>query len=435
MTPEPEATDLPFKIGRQFLVVIGIGAYESWTPLQHPVADAREIRDILVSRYRVDQLRELYDGQATKAAIIRLLADLQQEIQPDDSLMVLYFGHGHLDKKSDSGFWIPVDAGTDVYEQRNWLPHSQLKGLISKVASTHVFIVSDSCFSGDLLFAMRSLPANAEAGYLRTAYSLVCRQVLTSGAVEAVPDSSDFAVQLKSALRRNTAPILDTYMLYNEIRLGVKSTVPLLGALPGTGSQEGAGFLLFLRDDLVGREPPIDPRGSSAAAKRSDGAFWVGGGFSFLVPVLAAASTLNNTPSISSHLLYAVPTPYGKVGVLFLTGAMGTETKDRGDTGYQMISFPAALGLRYETAPSSSLFLCLDVSGGVMFSMVRFLAPGAQPVSTAKPFIEPSLSAGWQLSERFRIGAGCGWETIFFDGSWISMVAPFLRVEYGFLTP
>ena len=144
---------------------------------------------------------------------------------------------------------------------------------------------------------------------------------------------------------------------------------------------------------------------------------------------------IGSSPAILSHALYELPTPYGKVGVLLTTGVMGTATKDQGDSGYQMLSFPAAVGLRYETVPSSSLFLCLDVSGGVLFSMVRFLRTGVQPVSTAKPFIEPSISAGWQLSERFRIGAGCGWATFFFDGSWISMVSPFLRVEYGFVTP
>ncbi len=228
--------------------------------------------------------------------------------------------------------------------------------------------------------------------------------MLTSGAAETVPDSSDFALQLKSALRRNTKRFLDSFMLYDEVRRGVRSSVPLLGALPGTGNQEGSGFLLFLRDDLVGTE--LAPAGTPAAVEAAPrrGALWVGGGFGLALPVLEGSSLLQPGPSLSSHLLYTLPTRYGTVGISFVTGAMGMATKAQVDPGYQMLSLPVALGLRYETFPSSSLFLRVDLTGGMLASFIRFSAPGTEPISTLKPFVQPSLSAGWQLSERFRAG-------------------------------
>ena len=243
---DPAASTL--KVGRQFVVVIAIDKYSHWMALHDPVKDAREIRDILISRYSVDELRELYDEQATKANIIKLMVELQGEVKADDSLLIIYSGHGHLDRSSDTGFWIPVNAGTDVYEQLNWLPHSQLKGLISRLAAKHVFVISDSCFArGSAVLhpvdaSWRSTPVTSRMPIFR-----VSRQVLASGAAETVPDTSDFAFHLKSALKRNRSPCLDTIMLYNEIRLGMKSTIPLLGALGGTGHQEGASFLLFLK--------------------------------------------------------------------------------------------------------------------------------------------------------------------------------------------
>ncbi|MGA2765525.1 MAG: hypothetical protein ABSG17_19430 [Spirochaetia bacterium] len=267
---DPAASTL--KVGRQFVVVIAIDKYSHWMALHDPVKDAREIRDILISRYSVDELRELYDEQATKANIIKLMVELQGEVKADDSLLIIYSGHGHLDRSSDTGFWIPVNAGTDVYEQLNWLPHSQLKGLISRLAAKHVFVISDSCFAGDLLSSTRSMPPVMDAGYFKDAYLRVSRQVLASGAAETVPDTSDFAFHLKSALKRNRSPYLDTIMLYNEIRLGMKSTIPLLGALGGTGHQEGASFLLFLKE-------------GSGAAEKLEGAVDVEsstGGFLYL---------------------------------------------------------------------------------------------------------------------------------------------------------
>ncbi len=110
---------------------------------------------------------------------------------------------------------------------------------------------------------------------------------------------------------------------------------------------------------------------------------------------------------------------------------MGMATKAQVDPGYQMLSLPVALGLRYETFPSSSLFLRVDLTGGMLASFIRFSAPGTEPISTLKPFVQPSLSAGWQLSERFRAGAGLGWGTFFFDGAWVSMMIPFLEAEYA----
>jgi hypothetical protein len=79
--------------------------------------------------------------------------------------------------------------------------------------------------------------------YFRKAYSRISRQVLTSGASEKVPDNSEFARQLKLALARNMNIYIDPIMIYNEVRLGITETLPLLGNLKETGHQEGASFL------------------------------------------------------------------------------------------------------------------------------------------------------------------------------------------------
>ncbi len=246
---EDSSVELP--AGKQHLALIAISDYQQWPPLKSPVRDVQEIRDLLVARYRIDEVYELYDRQATKANILKLFVRLQEKVKPEDSLLVVYAGHGHLDRRSNTGFWIPANAGADAYEQQGWLPHTQLKGLIANIEALHIFVISDSCFAGDLMQATRSLPPTINAGYFRKAYGRVSRQVLTSGTTEPVPDASDFAYQLKSILRHNRSRCLDALMLYQEIRLGVESTIPLLGSLPGTGHQEGGSFLLFLKEEAA----------------------------------------------------------------------------------------------------------------------------------------------------------------------------------------
>ena len=104
-------------VGKQWLVVIAINRYREWTNLQYPVIDARGIRDILASRYYIDEVLELYDEDATKSNIIKLFSELQEKADPNDSILIFYAGHGHLDEKSNTGFWIPSDAGRDENAQ------------------------------------------------------------------------------------------------------------------------------------------------------------------------------------------------------------------------------------------------------------------------------------------------------------------------------
>ncbi len=236
-------------VGRQYLAIIAVDKYEQWLPLKNPVKDAKELKNILTSRYYIDDLFELYDKEATKANIMKLFEKLVSRLTVKDSLLILYAGHGYLDTLTDTGFWIPVNGGTDVYAQENWLPNSQIRGIVSRLKASHICLIADACFSGDILNSSRGLSPKIDNDYFKKAYERTSRQVLTSGASEAVPDRSEFCRLLKMALEKNENPYLDPVMLYNEIRLGVKDTLPMSGNLKETGHQDGASFLLFLKPE------------------------------------------------------------------------------------------------------------------------------------------------------------------------------------------
>jgi hypothetical protein len=433
----PDGRHAPFTVGRQYLVVIAISDYEQWPPLASPVDEAKEIKDILVSRYRIDKLYELYDEQATKANILRLLAKLQHDIEIDDSLLILYAGHGHLDKTSSTGFWIPVNAGMDVFEQQNWLPHTQLRGLLANFKSMHLCVISDSCFAGDLIQATRSLPDVANPEYLHDAYSHVCRQVLTSGATETVPDASDFAHQLESALRRNRNPYLDTYTLYNDVRLGVSGSVPLLGSLAGTGHQEGASFLLFLRPDLAQPPKSLEPPGEAgpvrvdAVPKRANHLSWAAGlGASF--PMVAAAEALEYVPYLWSSGRYNLSLDWGTLGLGLVAGAMWLSSNDRVASGYQLNSFPLLAELCYQTRNERGPTLSLALAGGGALSRVHFDDPAVKAFWTAKPMLLASLGLGKRVFHRFRIVGGTSFQLIFFDNHPYMGLSTEAGVEYAF---
>ena len=432
----PDGPPVPFTVGRQFLVLIAVNEYEQWPPLASPVKDAREIKDILLSRYRIDRLHELYDEKATKANILRLLVRLQDEVKADDSLLILYAGHGHLDKNSNTGFWIPVNAGTDAYEQQNWLPHTQLRGLLANVKAAHVFVISDSCFAGDLILATRSLPELVNAASLQKAYSHICRQVLASGATEAVPDVSDFAHQLKSVLSRNVSPYLDAFTLYNEIRLGVSGSVPLLGSLAGTGHQEGASFLLFLRPGLIRPPVELEPPGAAVvgteAASKRVGHFSSAVGFGAAFPLANVAGSIDIAPMLMTSAHYNLRRDWGTLGFGLLAGALWLSSSDGIASGYQIYSFPLLAELRYQTREERNPSLSAGLAAGAAFSRIRFDDPALEGISTAKLMLLPSIDIGLRVFRRFRIVGGGRFLLIFFDNNPYLGISPEIRVEYAF---
>ena len=434
-----ESLDPKLTVGKQYLVVIGINEYQQWLPLHSPVSDAKEIRNIIVSRYYIDEVYELYDAEATKANIMKLFVKLQEEVGIDDSLLILYAGHGHLDKNSNTGFWIPVNAGTDIYEQNNWLPHTQLKGLISNIKASHIFVISDSCFSGDLIYTTRSIPPTINEEYFKRAYSRVSRQVLTSGATETVPDISDFALQLKSILKRNQNRFLDTLMLYNEVRLGVASSIPLLGALDGTGHQEGASFLLFLKEDVQADQSTfgpihIDPGPPVATVgEMRPGYLTVGIGIDRSFPVGDVASALDGGVNLLSQLHYNRSIERGDLGIGFSTGIIGLSASDRMQEGdYSILSIPIGVNMRYMTVSEHRFYWTADLTFGAMINMVRFKDGSEDKLTTSKPFFAPTLSIGRHFFDRWRLAAYGSYLMILFDNNFFTGITTGLRLEYSF---
>ncbi len=234
------------RIGKQYAVLIAIDRYAEWTPLRTPVRDAKEIKRILEKRYYIDNIIELYDGEATAAGIRRLFSRLIDQTGPTDSVLIYYAGHGYTDKFK-TGFWIPADGGKDVENQDRWIPNQQIRNFVSQIKARSVALVSDSCFSGDLLNVHRGTIATPEPGYVRDSLKYTSRQVLTSGASESVPDESEFSRQFKKTLELNTEAYLDPLSMYDRIRRGVSKTLPLLGTLPG--QEDGGNYLLFLREE------------------------------------------------------------------------------------------------------------------------------------------------------------------------------------------
>ncbi len=135
--------------GKKIFLGIGINAYQHWNHLNNAVRDVEGVASTLRHRYGFDQVTVLRDGEATKAKIEQLIFRLTDPVVvgPNDSVMVYYSGHGHLDHNK-SGYWVPVDAEKDQID--TYLANSRIRELMAHLKCRHALFVSDACFSGAL---------------------------------------------------------------------------------------------------------------------------------------------------------------------------------------------------------------------------------------------------------------------------------------------
>jgi uncharacterized caspase-like protein len=239
--------------GRFHALVIGNQNYRHLTTLKTPLADAKEVAEVLETQYGFS-VRLLLDKN--RDDIMLALSDLRKTIiDEQDSLLIYYAGHGYLDDASEAGYWQPVDAAKDntVY----WIPTSEITNLLKAIRAKHVLIVADSCYSGSLLMrdSGARLPAAASRDeWLKRMQARRSRTALTSGGEEPVADGgggghSVFAKALLEVLRENKG-ILDGDSLFDQIKRPVSlnaEQTPLYGDIRMTGHEMG-DFLLVPKE-------------------------------------------------------------------------------------------------------------------------------------------------------------------------------------------
>lgn len=244
-------------IGKQHLFLVAIDRYRDWPQLPGPVSEALKLKKVLVRRYHIDNVKELYNEKATKGAIRDYLIGLQEgrenQLAEEDSLFIYFSGHGQsFEEETRNGYWIPYNGGPDMEARAYWFSNSELTGLLKKIKARHILVVSDSCFAATLMDTGRGgVDWNREKNYLNRVYYRCSRKVLTSGGLERVPGDSVFARLLREELSKNRKPWIKMEEIYQSIRRGVFEKTgnhPEYGNLKNTGFDPSASFVLFTRE-------------------------------------------------------------------------------------------------------------------------------------------------------------------------------------------
>ena len=166
-------------------VVIGINKYQSWPSLEFSVNDARAIKNRLIEE-GFDTVFELYDEEATRIQILRLLSDkLPAILGEDDRLMVFFAGHGHTEifkgedgLESQEGYIVPMEG--DINNSRGTaISMTTIHDNIKKYKAKHVLYAFDSCYSG--LGLKRSGGSKKVDEYIKSLARKKAVQIITAG--------------------------------------------------------------------------------------------------------------------------------------------------------------------------------------------------------------------------------------------------------------
>ncbi len=248
--PEPHAKPSPAEqapgIQRRIALLVGNNDYKLPIPeLETPIADVEKIAAVLRSRFAYD-VRVLKN--ASKTQIIEAFNEIAGKTGKDDSVLLLYAGHGYLMDDTKMGFWIPIDAS--VKTAANWISNTDISHLLAAIPAKQIILVSDSCFSGSLT---REQKISAR-GETKAEDILRRRSVLafSSGGDEPVSDEgkeghSIFAWNLIKALdsATGTTPGVEVWRTVHKQVMNDFPQEPQYGAVISAGHSEGGEYLFM----------------------------------------------------------------------------------------------------------------------------------------------------------------------------------------------
>jgi hypothetical protein len=232
-------------VKRKLAVLIGNNDYQSPIPkLETAVNDVTAIGAQLRDQmgYEVTLVRD-----AGRKEIVAALNDLIRSAEPDDSVLVMYAGHGYLQQSTNTGYWIPTDGG--IASPDNWISNKSISQALNNVVAKQVLLVSDSCYSGTLATEGKQTDT---VGVSRE-QTLTRRSVLalSSGGEEPVSDEgvddhSIFAWNMMQSLKT-----MDTEISGQKLHATIKDAVtkdypqvPHYGTILSAGHTAGGEYLL-----------------------------------------------------------------------------------------------------------------------------------------------------------------------------------------------
>lgn len=241
---KPPAGGASAQGGRRIALLFGNNDYaKPIPPLETPIADVDRIAELLTGRFGFSTRVVRNAGQLK---IVEELNRIAATVQPEDSVLLFYAGHGYLMEDIAMGFWIPVDAS--VKTAKGWISNQDIAKMLAAIPARQLILISDSCFSGTLTKEQKVADhSDGSRDDLAGRRSVV---VLSSGGDEPVSDEgkdghSIFAWNLIRELQ-GMAGVTPGVRIWRTLRSEVSREYPQepqYGAVLSAGHVSGGDYL------------------------------------------------------------------------------------------------------------------------------------------------------------------------------------------------
>ncbi|MFY9621585.1 MAG: caspase family protein [Pyrinomonadaceae bacterium] len=251
LAPEVERRLWERMPAKQFhALIIGNNDYRHLGPLRTSINDAKAVEKVLREEYGF-KTKLLLD--ADRAQIMAAINEYRIELGDDSNLLIYYAGHGDYVEKMRKAYWHPVDAKST--DSTNWISADDISDNLRGMDAKHVLIISDSCYSGQLVkgqIVSTSSVTESESKLRDSMYS-TSRTIITSGTNEPVIDDegnghSIFANAFLSALKDVEPNVFTAYSLFYKEMLpkgsAAKRQTPQYDRLFSAGHLDG-DFVFF----------------------------------------------------------------------------------------------------------------------------------------------------------------------------------------------
>ena len=268
----PSQEQPEYQSGGYFALIIGIQQYQPpLKSLETPDHDAQEIAAVLRDQYGF-QIQLLLDKDATRINILTALDRYRNTLRTNDSLLIYYAGHGYNDHDADRAYWLPVDA--DSPDSPNHISADDITAAVRALPSMHVLVVSDSCYSGDLMRdASEAARAEGKPEVIERMIRSRSRNLMTSGGDEPVADGgpdghSVFAYAFLNALREERdEEFTSAELFYGPVQqevAGSSQQTPRYSIL--RNSNHEYGDFVFQQRDVQSRAATVSTPGPGTVA-------------------------------------------------------------------------------------------------------------------------------------------------------------------------
>lgn len=237
---------------KTFVFSIAIEDYAFLSILPNAVNDSNAIIKVLCDKYKIGNVWQLENDEVTPNTIKDSFLKIKDVLRPEDSLLVIYNGHGTIKGKGEIAYWQFRDS--KERDENTWYKCSDFFDEMTELDVANIALFVNSCFSGNLFHQDGVNTSKYDEGRGKKTRALFTAGLRNEATIDKYDSNknSPFASAFIEVLSNNKDQH-ELYLLnivsyiYSKFNKNDYGSIPRYGTFKG---DDGGQFILYLREDI-----------------------------------------------------------------------------------------------------------------------------------------------------------------------------------------